>query len=84
MDLAFAADELLQGIVSKRRIRFLSVSDKRVREAIKHRGEYWRVNGIPKSREAKHHLIQTSKVGIYGRPIYYYNRLTGTRWLTFR
>ena len=84
MDLAFAGDELLQGLVSKRKIRFLSVSDKRVREAIKRRGEYWRVNGIPKSREAKQSLIQTSRVGIYGRPIYYYNRLTGTRWLTFQ
>jgi GAF domain-containing protein len=42
------------------------------------------VNGIPKSREAKQKLIQTSKVGIFGRPIYYYNRLTGTRWLTYR
>src|SRR4029079_8778873 len=35
MELAFTADELLQTIVSKRQVRFLSVSDGRVREAIK-------------------------------------------------
>ena len=33
MDLAFAADELLQGLVSKRQVNFLSVADPRVREA---------------------------------------------------
>jgi hypothetical protein len=84
MDLAFVGDELLQGLVSKLKIRFLSVSDRRVREAIKRRGENWRLSGIPKSKESKQSLIQTSRVGIYGHPIYYYNRLTGTRWLTFQ
>jgi len=82
MELAFAADELLQELVSKRQVRFLSVSDPRVREAIKRRGECWRLSSIPKSREAKETLILGSKVAIHGLPIYYYNRLTGTRWLT--
>src|SRR5256885_2289452 len=39
MDLAFLADEILQTLVSKRLVRFLSLSDPRVREAIKRRGE---------------------------------------------
>ena len=82
MDLAFAADELLQGLVSKRQVKFLSVADQRVGEAIKHRGECWRLSAIPKSRDAKQRLVFSSKVGIGGLPIYYYNRLTGTRWLT--
>jgi hypothetical protein len=82
MDLAFAADELLQGLVSKRQIKFLSVADQRVRTAIKHRGECWRLSAIPKSREAKQRMVFSSKVGIHGLPIYFYNRLTGTRWLT--
>lgn len=82
MELAFAADDLLQGLVSKRRVRFLSVADVRVREAIKRHGECWRLSSIPKTREAKEKLILGSKVGIHGQPIYYYNRLTGTRWLT--
>src|SRR5581483_661262 len=57
MELAFMADDLLQSIVSKRQVRFLSVSDSRVREAIKRRGEYWRLSSIPKSREAKQRLV---------------------------
>jgi hypothetical protein len=82
MELAFAADELLQTLVSKRQVKFLSVSDPRVREAIKRRGECWRLSAIPKTRELKERLVFGSKVGIHGRPIYFYNRLTGTRWLT--
>ncbi|HWI57683.1 MAG TPA: hypothetical protein VNZ22_10685 [Bacillota bacterium] len=84
MELAFAADELLQSIVSKRQITFLSVADGRVRRAIKHRGECWRLSSIPKTREAKQRLILGSKVAISGLPIYFYNRLTGTRWLTYQ
>jgi hypothetical protein len=82
MDLACAADELLQGLVSKRQVKFLSVTDRRVREAIKHRGECWRLSSIPRTREAKERMVFGSKVGIHGLPIYFYNRLTGTRWLT--
>ena len=82
MELAFTADELLQTIASKRQVRFLSVSDGRVRDAIKRRGEYWRLSSIPKTREAKQRLVMGSKVAIGGLPIYFYNRLTGTRWLT--
>ena len=82
MELAFAADELLQTLVSKRQVKFLSVSDPRVREAIKRRGECWRLSAIPKTREAKERLVFGSKVGIRGQQVYFYNRLTGTRWLT--
>jgi hypothetical protein len=80
----FLADELLQTMVSKRQIKFLSVSDPRVSEAIKRRGECWRLSSIPKSGQAKERLVAGSKVGIHGRPLYYYNRLTGTRWLTLQ
>jgi hypothetical protein len=82
MDLAFAADELLQELVSKRRIIFLSVWDRRVREAIKRRGECWRLSTIPTTKEEKAKLILGSKVAIGELAIYFYNRLTGTRWLT--
>jgi hypothetical protein len=82
MDLACVADELLQTLAPKRQVKFLSVGDRRVREAIKHRGECWRLSAIPKTREAKERLVFGSKVGIHGLPIYFYNRLTGTRWLT--
>ncbi len=83
MDLAFAADDLLQTLVSKRQVRFLSLSDQRVRDAIRRRGEYWRLSTIPSSLEERQKLVFSSKVGIRGLPIYFYNRLTGTRWLTF-
>ncbi len=83
IELAFVADELLQTLVSKFQVRFLSVTDPRVREAIKRRGEYWRLSFLPKTREGKKRLVFGSKVAIHGLPIYYYNRLTGTRWLTF-
>ena len=83
MEQAFVADELLQELVSKRQVKFLSVSDARVHEAIRRRGEYWRLNAIPRNREAKQQLVARSKVGIAGLPIYFYNRLTGTRWLTY-
>jgi hypothetical protein len=82
MQPSFAADELLQTLVSKRQVKFLSVADHRVREAIRRRGESWRLSAMPKSREAKERLVFSSKVGIHGLPIYFYNRLTGTRWLT--
>jgi hypothetical protein len=83
LELVFSADDLLQGLVSKRHVKFLSVADPRVREAIKRRGECWRLSAIPKTKEAKHQLVFGSKVSIHGQPIYFYNRLTGTRWLTF-
>jgi hypothetical protein len=83
-DQAFAADELLQQLVSKRQIMFLSVADRRVREAIKRRGECWRLSRIPKTRKAKERLVMGSRVGIAKLPIYFYNRLTGTRWLTYQ
>lgn len=82
MAAAFAADELLQELVSKRQVIFLTVSDPRVRDAIKRRGECWRLSSIPKSREGKKKLVFGSRVAIFGQPIYFYNRLTGTRWLT--
>src|ERR1041385_624093 len=53
MDLAFAADDLLQTIVSKRQVKFLKVADPRVREAIKKRGEIWRLSSIPCLQKGK-------------------------------
>ena len=83
MDLALQADELLWELVSKRQVRFLLVCDRRVRKAILERGECWRLSSIPKTREGKLTWISNSKVAIQHKPIYYHNRLTGTRFLTF-
>lgn len=83
MDLAFAADELLQTIVSKREIRYLRVNLKAVHDAIEERGELWRIGTVPKSLEERHKLIFGSRVALFGDAIYFYNAITGTRWLTY-
>ena len=82
MDLAFRADEELQKMVSKRVIRFLNTSSAKVRAALRERGENWRMARQPISQEDMAHLIETSKVPMCERPIYYYNHLTGTRFIT--
>lgn len=83
MDLAFEADELLQTLVSKRKIRFLNTQQEKVRNALRARGENWRMSRLPVSPDEMDHLIATSRTGITGLPIYFYNRATGTRFLTF-
>ena len=82
MPLAFAADELLQQITSKKRVRFLHVLDHQVREAIKKRGECWRISLLPRSPDEMKRMICGSKIAIGGRDIYYYNKSSGTRLLT--
>lgn len=83
MELAFLADELLQDLLPKHKIRFLYVLNKKVRAAIKRRGECWRINPLPRSTTEMGRMIATSKIGIRGREIYYYNKASGTRFLTF-
>lgn len=82
MHLAFEADALLQELVSKRQIKFLQVSDMQVRQAIKESGECWRISPLPRSVEEMKKMILESRISIGGNPIYYYNKLTGTRYLT--
>lgn len=82
MDLAFAADELLQTLVSKRKIRFLNTQLEKVRNALRARGENWRMSRIPVAPEEMNRLIANSRVSISGLPLYFYNRSTGTRFFT--
>ena len=82
MELAFKADELLQRVLAKHRIRFLGVLNDRVREAIKRRGELWRITPLPKTADEMRAMVEASRIGIDGREIYYYGELTGTRFLT--
>ena len=82
MDLAFRADEELQKLVSKRVIRFLNTSSAKVRTALRERGENWRMARQPISQDDMADLIAASKVPVGEKPIYYYNRLTGTRYIT--
>ena len=82
MRKVFQADRLLQRMVSKRQIKFLDVFNQDVRDAVKRRGECWRIAGLPTSRAEMKERISTSKIGIRGKDIYYYNSSTGTRLLT--
>ncbi|MCL5097457.1 MAG: hypothetical protein M1608_08010, partial [Candidatus Omnitrophica bacterium] len=78
----FEADEILQELMSKRRVKFLQVTDAKVRQAIKERGECWRISPLPQSSEQMQQMILDARIAIGGRPIYYYNKFTGTRYLT--
>ena len=82
MPLAFKADEVLQELVSKQRVKFLFVVNPKVREALKRRGECWRIASLPRSPEEMKLLIAGSRIGIGGREIYYFGKATGTRFLT--
>ena len=84
MRLSFEADEILQELVSKPRIKFLHIMNKTVRQAIKERGENWRIAPLPRSPEEMKQMILSSMVPIGGRSIYYYSRVSGTRYLTWQ
>jgi hypothetical protein len=83
MDLALAADELLQLDIPKRKIKYLNLSDRRVRESLTRRGECWRIFLPPTAPKDIRSLIAEARSAIEGRAIYYYSAVTGTRWLTF-
>ena len=82
LDLAIRADTALQTLVSKRKIRFLNTNSAKVRSVLRARGENWRMARHPISQDDMIALIENSKVPICERPIYYYNRTTGTRYIT--
>ncbi len=82
MDMALRADELLQRAWRKRDIRFLNLFNKRVREAVKRRGECWRMAPMPRTSDEMKARIASLRIGIGGEEIYYYNPTTGTRYLT--
>ncbi len=86
LELAFEADRLLQELdgFSKLNIRFMFVRDATVQQALRRRGEYWRIAPEPQSREEIADMIRRSRIAIFGDPIYYYNKFTGVRYLTFQ
>lgn len=84
MDLAFEADELLQTIVSKPSIRFLHARNVAVQQAIRARGEYWRISPRPLEDADIIASIERSKIAIGGLPIYFYSPSTGMRYLTLQ
>ncbi len=84
MPLAFEADEQLQELVSKQKVKFLFVMNQKVRQSIKERGENWRIAALPRTPEDMKSMIASSQIGIAGQSIYRYNRIVGTRFLTYQ
>lgn len=82
MALAFQADEQLQSLVPKQHIRFLHAHHPNVQQAIRERGEYWRIAPQPRNKDAIIKAIRDARVAIGGEPIYFYNSETGSRYLT--
>ncbi len=83
MELMFRADDLLQELVPKHQVKFLLVRNEKVRSAIKHRGEYWRISPLPKTPDEMKRMIAASMIAIRGGEVYYYSKATGTRFLTY-
>ena len=71
MDLAFKADEVLQTLVSKRRIRFLNTHAAKVRDALRARGENWRMARRPVSPEEIDRAIERARVSIKNACVYF-------------
>jgi len=84
MSLAFEADDLLQEMISKPKIKFLNLMSEAVRTAIKERGENWRIAPLPRSPAEMRRMIESSVHAIGGRAIYYYSRELGTRFVTYQ
>lgn len=82
MDLAFQADEILHTLVSKRKILFLNTKNHLIRNALRARGENWRMSRMPVSPEEMNQRIANARIAIGCNPIYFYNPATGTRFLT--
>lgn len=83
MPLCFRADELLQNLVPKHRIKYLLVRNQQVRSAIKQRGECWRISPLPKTPDEMKRMIVDSRIAIHGNELYYYSKTTGTRLLAY-
>jgi hypothetical protein len=84
LDLAFQVDELLQEHwgVPKYRIRFGGTHDPRVRQALRERGELWRMVSPPSDPESVRKTIAQSRLSLGGPALYFYNPQSGTRWIT--
>lgn len=82
MDLAFKADEELQKLMSKRKIRYLNTHTAKVRNALRSAGDNWRMARQPESPEEIVASIERAHTAIGFARAYYYAPYTGTRYLT--
>ena len=83
--LAFKADELLQQLLPKFRIFFMRTDNEIIRQTIRRRGESWRIQPLPKTKEGMQKTVNNNRMTIKlsQRRLYYYNIQTGARYLTY-
>lgn len=84
LDLAFLADKQLQDDpgIPEGRIRFLGKHNQRVRQALKERGDLWRLGEAPQRQDTAP-ALELAPLPIGCGAIYYYNPHTGTRLLIY-
>ena len=82
MPLALAADDVLAELAPVGQVRFLNVRNQKVRDAVKRRGQCWRITPLPTTHDEMEKMIASSRIAIEGREVYYFNNATGTRFLT--
>ena len=83
MARTFAADELLQKILSKASIQFTGAHIQEVREQLRRRGENWRMSPPPRSATEISQHISASRVQVKTGATYYLNAQSGERFLTY-
>ena len=68
----------------KRAIKYLLLYDGRVRDALRRRGECWRMFRPPTAPAQIRRMIADSRAVTAGPPWYYYSPASGTRFLTYQ
>ena len=84
MSHCFAADELLQRLVPKKRIQFTCPHLCPVRQELRRRGESWRSLPPPRTVDEVRAYIRSSRVRVKTGTVYYQNVARGGRYLTYQ
>ena len=82
--LTFNADNLLQTVESKWKIKFTYLSEKEVRKSIIRRGELWRISVPTQTYDEMKQWVQENRFPFEGSAACFYKCITtGTRYLTY-
>ena len=82
MALGFRADELLQELVPKHRVKFLLVRDRAGPRRDQAAGRMLADQPLAQDARRNGRMIAASRIAIHGDELYYYSKATGTRLLT--
>ena len=82
--LTFSADDLLQTVESKWKIKFTYLSEKEVRRSIIRRGELWRISVPTQTYDEMKQWISENRFPFEDSPTYFFKCITtGTRYITY-